>query len=286
MSGKRIPSSPVRRVIPLARISQIPPPIITIPTTRTTPMVRLASPIGNVPRVQSVSSPKITVPTARSDRPASSRVAPTIRPISRVASRSVTRPPIATRPASPSASRSVSPPTVTRPASPSASRSVTRPPTVASISRERIDEDRIRLDEDRVRLEEILLQMRLFNLMPSPSANDRDEFVVLLALLIDKTSPPVPFQSDDYICCICGDEDKEGQLVCGHTICIDCLQQIRDFKCPVCRARMEGKNISKGILRSIDERKTIDLFASHGFKLDEERLRKIKEQSLRRYPKN
>lgn len=60
-------------------------------------------------------------------------------------------------------------------------------------------------------------------------------------------------------CCICYSKSNcYNVLKCDHCVCASCVNQLRDDKCPVCRARLEGKNITGKVMKKIELRKKED----------------------------
>ena len=46
-------------------------------------------------------------------------------------------------------------------------------------------------------------------------------------------------------CCVCYDPVPEVEfLECDHSVCKNCIGQLRDTRCPMCRAEIKSKNIS------------------------------------------
>ena len=47
-------------------------------------------------------------------------------------------------------------------------------------------------------------------------------------------------------CCVCYEPVPENEfLECDHAVCKDCMGQLRDTRCPMCRAEIKSKNISE-----------------------------------------
>ena len=62
-------------------------------------------------------------------------------------------------------------------------------------------------------------------------------------------------------CCICYTEvDADNCLKCNHSICISCLNNMRDDICPICRKELKGRNVNCKLLEKIRERKKIDKY--------------------------
>lgn len=67
-----------------------------------------------------------------------------------------------------------------------------------------------------------------------------------------------PEKEDD--CCICYDckVKEERFLKCGHSICEGCIRKLRSDKCPMCRAEIESKFISKSEKKKMQRRQRDD----------------------------
>lgn len=47
-------------------------------------------------------------------------------------------------------------------------------------------------------------------------------------------------------CCVCYEPVPENEfLECDHAVCKDCMGQLRDTRCPMCRAEIKSKNVSE-----------------------------------------
>ncbi len=56
-------------------------------------------------------------------------------------------------------------------------------------------------------------------------------------------------------CCICYDEvQPRNKLDCGHVVCGECISNIRNTECPVCRENIRGPSITPQVRRSIERR--------------------------------
>lgn len=54
-------------------------------------------------------------------------------------------------------------------------------------------------------------------------------------------------------CCICEERTPiTDKMKCGHLLCLECLDHIRSFFCPVCRDELEGPLLTDEILTEID----------------------------------
>lgn len=75
-------------------------------------------------------------------------------------------------------------------------------------------------------------------------------------------------------CCICYDEkvSEERFLECGHALCIGCIKNLRNDKCPMCRVEINSKFISKTEKKRMQRRKRDD---------DEERNEEAYENYMR-----
>jgi len=67
-------------------------------------------------------------------------------------------------------------------------------------------------------------------------------------------------KKENYSCSICYDEikDMSNVLFCEHGLCAECLNSMRDSRCPVCRCEMRGKKITKSLLKKLRLRKKED----------------------------
>lgn len=56
-------------------------------------------------------------------------------------------------------------------------------------------------------------------------------------------------------CCVCLDEDARwvDRTRCGHTLCMRCLIQLRDARCPMCRAPLSN-DVPSPVLGVIERR--------------------------------
>jgi hypothetical protein len=61
-------------------------------------------------------------------------------------------------------------------------------------------------------------------------------------------------------CCVCENKDFiSNKMKCGHLVCLECLDHIRSFKCPLCQEEMEGILLTNNILEEIEVRYREDL---------------------------
>jgi hypothetical protein len=73
-------------------------------------------------------------------------------------------------------------------------------------------------------------------------------------------------------CCVCMDEKVyESELLkCSHAVCMGCVKQLRDPRCPMCRSQIEGDFISDNDKKKMNQRAKQD-------------KRERNEQALRNY---
>jgi hypothetical protein len=65
---------------------------------------------------------------------------------------------------------------------------------------------------------------------------------------------------DDAECCVCMDEmSRSDYLDCGHGVCIPCLEQFRDDRCPLCRRFIHAKHISLEQRETWEKRRQEDI---------------------------
>jgi hypothetical protein len=60
-------------------------------------------------------------------------------------------------------------------------------------------------------------------------------------------------------CCVCYDPVPEDEfLECDHAVCKSCIGQLRDTRCPMCRAEIKSKNISESQKKKMVRRRIED----------------------------
>lgn len=70
----------------------------------------------------------------------------------------------------------------------------------------------------------------------------------------DHKSQEVKIIKGDCSICLCEVEQKEDcELKCNHIHHIDCLKGLRQLKCPVCRAPLEGNRLDKKTINNIKQ---------------------------------
>ncbi len=56
-------------------------------------------------------------------------------------------------------------------------------------------------------------------------------------------------------CCMCEDHHhNEKKMKCGHLVCGDCLEHIREMKCPTCYDYLEGPLMYPEIIEDIEDK--------------------------------
>ncbi len=57
------------------------------------------------------------------------------------------------------------------------------------------------------------------------------------------------------VCCVCGDMIlREEKLWCEHGLCYECLTQLNQFLCPVCREPLNGFLVFENVKETIVQR--------------------------------
>jgi len=65
---------------------------------------------------------------------------------------------------------------------------------------------------------------------------------------------------DTMECCVCDDKVLGSMsMKCGHVVCGECLDLVRNSRCPVCLKKMEGPLITEYVVEDIREREKEDM---------------------------